>query len=167
MLVQLGNAATELVTNAAHLSEGLLAEAVRAVTQPAPAWSAARRTLAEAGGVAGALAALLALPDDPPTPLRGDLGARRRVAWARPLPLSEIRTAARALGCTINDVLLSLVAGSLGRHLACRGTDVTGLALRAAVYPHSSASLAFAAASSVTYSTGYLMSRSSSAATLK
>jgi hypothetical protein len=39
--------------------------------------------------------------------------------------------------------------------------------LRAAVYPHSRASFALWAASRVTYSTGYLMSRSSRAATLK
>ena len=39
--------------------------------------------------------------------------------------------------------------------------------LRAEVYPHSSASLALQAARIVTYSTGYLMSRSSRAATLK
>ena len=39
--------------------------------------------------------------------------------------------------------------------------------LRADVYPHSTASLALQDASRVTYSTGYLISRSSSAATLK
>ena len=39
--------------------------------------------------------------------------------------------------------------------------------LRAAVYPQASARLALVAASSVTYSTGYLMSRSSKFATLK
>jgi len=40
---------------------------------------------------------------------------------------------ARALGCTINDVLLSAVAGALGRYLRARGFPTEGVMLRAAL----------------------------------
>jgi WS/DGAT/MGAT family acyltransferase len=87
-----------------------------------------------AGGVAGELGRLLALPDDPPSPLRRPLSGRKRVAWSPPLPLAEVQTVARALGCTVNDVLLATVAGALGAHLRDgRTPSEPDLVLRASV----------------------------------
>jgi WS/DGAT/MGAT family acyltransferase len=84
-------------------------------------------------GIAAELARVALLADDPPTPLRGKLSTRKRVAWSKPLPLTIAREAAHALGCTINDVLTAAVAGAFGSYLRASGTDVTGLCIRAAV----------------------------------
>ena len=73
------------------------------------------------------------LADDPDVPLRGPLGTHKVAAWAEPLPLAEARAVAHAVGCKINDVLMSAVAGALGRYLREQGEDTDGLVLRAAV----------------------------------
>ncbi len=89
---------------------------------------------AQAGGMVGELAKVLALPDDPPTALRGTLSGTKVVAWSDPLELAEVRTLGRALGGTVNDVLMATVAGALGSHLrAVHGCDTTALVLRASV----------------------------------
>ena len=88
---------------------------------------------AQAGGMVGEFAKVLALPDDPDTPLRGALSGFKAVAWGSPIPLHEVRTVAKVLGCTINDVLMSTVAGALGGYLRDRDFDTTDLKLRASV----------------------------------
>jgi diacylglycerol O-acyltransferase len=85
------------------------------------------------GGMAAEFVRALALADDPPTPLRGPLSGEKAVAWGQPIPLQEAHTVGRALGCTINDVLMSTVAGALGRHLRERGLDARRVQLRASV----------------------------------
>jgi WS/DGAT/MGAT family acyltransferase len=114
-------------------SQSLVESTLRRLMHPLEALDEAQKTATDLGGIAGELGALFALRDDPPTPLRGELGARRRVAWIPPLPLDEVRTVGRALGCTINDVLLSVVAGALGRYLRSIGTDTSGLTIRATI----------------------------------
>jgi WS/DGAT/MGAT family acyltransferase len=85
------------------------------------------------GGMAGELLRVLALADDPATPLRGSLSGEKVVAWAPPIPLHEVRTIGRALGCSVNDVLMSTVAGALGGHLREQGFDTRDLRVRASV----------------------------------
>jgi WS/DGAT/MGAT family acyltransferase len=79
------------------------------------------------------LAIALTLSDDPITPLRGKLGVVKRVAWAHPLPLDEVKTLGKALGCTVNDVLLACAAGAIRGYLRDLGEDVDGLTIRATV----------------------------------
>jgi WS/DGAT/MGAT family acyltransferase len=88
---------------------------------------------AQAGGMAMEFLKSLALPDDPATPLRGPLSGEKAVAWGVPIPLHEVQTVGRVLGCTVNDVLMSTVAGALGRYLRERGVDTQALRLRASV----------------------------------
>jgi WS/DGAT/MGAT family acyltransferase len=58
----------------------------------------------------------------------------KRVAWAEPLPLHEVKAIGLALGGTINDVLLAAVAGALRAYLVERGEPVDRqLEIRAAV----------------------------------
>ncbi len=83
--------------------------------------------------LAAELAKLGLLEDDPETSFKGDLGTRKRVAWAEPLPLEEVRTIGKALGCTINDVLLASAAGALHSYLEENGESTDGLVIRAAV----------------------------------
>jgi WS/DGAT/MGAT family acyltransferase len=75
----------------------------------------------------------LTLSDDPLTTLKGELGIAKRVAWAEPLPLDEVKTLGRALGCTVNDVLLACAAGAIRAYLRDLGDDVDGLTIRATV----------------------------------
>jgi len=79
------------------------------------------------------LAIALTLPDDPRTALKGRLGVAKRVAWAEPLPLEEVRVLGKALGCTVNDVLLACAAGALRGYLRDVGDDVDGRTIRATV----------------------------------
>ena len=44
---------------------------------------------------------------DPESAIRGDQRAAHRVAWSEPLDLWRVKRAARALGATVNDVLVS------------------------------------------------------------
>ena len=78
-------------------------------------------------------AALALLPDDSPTLLKGELNGRKVVAWCEPLPLDRVKAVGKALGCTVNDVLLSCVAGSIAHYLRDRGEDPTGKEIRAMV----------------------------------
>ena len=82
---------------------------------------------------AATLARVALLPPDPPTPLKGALGVRKRAAWSDPLPLADVKAAGAHAGGTINDVLITATAGALRRYLSARGEDVTGLDVRATV----------------------------------
>lgn len=102
---------------------------VRALVSPGRLIGAARL----GGGVAAVLARLLDLRADPRTVLRGTLGRAKHAVWSEPIPLDTVRAVSRATGGTINDVLLSVVAGALRHYLAARGDRVDGLVLRAVV----------------------------------
>ena len=70
--------------------------------------------------------ALALMPDDSHTRLKGVPGSSKRVAWCEPIPLEEVKAVSKALNCSINDVLLSCVAGAIGEYLRSLGDDVTG-----------------------------------------
>lgn len=78
-------------------------------------------------------AALALMPDDSKTRLKGKPGRTKRVAWCEPIPLDEVKSVSKALNCSINDVLLSCVAGALGEYLKSLGDDVTGQEIRAMI----------------------------------
>ncbi len=87
----------------------------------------------EGGEIARELLTALALPDDPPSLLRGRLGVSKRVAWAEPLDLEEVKAVGRACDCTVNDVLMAAAAGALRGYMLERGEDLDGMTLRATV----------------------------------
>ena len=87
----------------------------------------------EGGDIARELVYALALPDDPPSLLRGKLGVSKRVAWAPSLDLEEVKAVGRACGCTVNDVLMATAAGALRYYMIERGEQVDGMTLRATV----------------------------------
>ena len=84
-------------------------------------------------GLLAELAKLLAMPPDSPTRLKGHTGTVKRVAWAEPMPLGEVKALGRVLGCSINDVLLSAVAGAFRAYLQQKGESVDGVEVRAMV----------------------------------
>ena len=79
------------------------------------------------------LAALALMVDDSPTRLKGNPGRSKRVAWCAPIPLAEVKAVGKALNCSINDVLLSCVAGAIGEYLKEHGDATQSLEIRAMV----------------------------------
>jgi diacylglycerol O-acyltransferase / wax synthase len=79
------------------------------------------------------LAAFAMMSDDSPTVLKGKAQPGKRVAWGEPLPLDAVKLTGKVLGVSINDVLLSCVAGAIGAYLRDRGDDPAGKEIRAMV----------------------------------
>lgn len=84
-------------------------------------------------GMASDLARVLTMPNDPKTKFKGRLSTRKRCVWADSISLSEVKHVGKALGCTINDVLISCVTGALRGYLIEKGQQVDGLEIRATV----------------------------------
>ena len=112
--------------------EKVMPETLRLMLAPVEAFERVNPVLRTLGS-AGALASLLASPGEPATPLRGELGVHKRVAWTARLPLDEVREIGKQLGGTLNDVLNTAMAGSLRRYLLQFGTPPESLGLRAAM----------------------------------
>jgi WS/DGAT/MGAT family acyltransferase len=72
-------------------------------------------------------------PPDRQSIFRGKLGVAKRAAWSRPLPLSDIKAIKNVTGGTINDVLITAIAGGLRRYMLGRGEEVEGVDFRATV----------------------------------
>ncbi len=106
-------------------------ELMRLLAQPEEAWRGAR--LAAGIGSIGAFGRLVGRPADPKTALRGPLGVPKLVAWSAALPLADVKETGRALGGTINDVLVSAAAGGMRRYLESRGEVPRRLDVRAAM----------------------------------
>jgi WS/DGAT/MGAT family acyltransferase len=84
-------------------------------------------------GMAAELANLLVMPADSPTRFKGRPGGTKAVAWTEPMPLAEIKAVGHAIGCSVNDLLLSAVAGALRAYLVEQGDAVDGIEVRAMV----------------------------------
>ena len=83
--------------------------------------------------VARDAAAIATMDDDTPTSLKGTPSGSKVVAWNEPLSLDEVKAVGRALGCSVNDVLLATVAGAIRSYLIEHGETVDGAELRAMV----------------------------------
>jgi WS/DGAT/MGAT family acyltransferase len=79
------------------------------------------------------VAALALMPDDSATRLKGKGSGRKVVAWSDPIGLDEVKAVGKGLNCSVNDVLLSCVAGAIGAYLRDKGDDPTGQEIRAMV----------------------------------
>ena len=73
------------------------------------------------------------MPNDSPTRFKGKLSGDKRVAWTDPIPLPEVKAVSRALGCSVNDMLLTAVAGALNGYLRDHGDATEGVEVRALV----------------------------------
>lgn len=65
----------------------------------------------------------LLLGSNPPGPLLGRPGIEKRAVWSRPHPLSQIKRIGREAGATVNDVLVSAVAGALSSYVVDEGGE--------------------------------------------
>jgi diacylglycerol O-acyltransferase / wax synthase len=68
----------------------------------------------------------------PDVPLNVPIGPHRRVRWVQSR-LADFKQIKDALGGTVNDAVLAVVAGALGRWMRTRGVRTEGLELRALV----------------------------------
>jgi diacylglycerol O-acyltransferase len=66
----------------------------------------------------------------PSTPFNHQIHARRDFAWVE-LSLEEAQRVRRALGGSVNDLVLAVLSGALGRHMARYGDSPEGRELRA------------------------------------
>jgi WS/DGAT/MGAT family acyltransferase len=86
-----------------------------------------------AAQVAKDAAAIALMENDTVTSLKGLPSGSKVVAWNDPLPLDDVKAVGKALGCSVNDVLLASVAGAIRAYLVEQGEDVEGCEVRAMV----------------------------------
>lgn len=79
------------------------------------------------------VAAFALMPDDSHTRLKGKPSVGKTVAWDDSLALDEVKAVGKALGASINDLLLACAAGAIGKYLADKGEDPAGKEIRAMV----------------------------------
>jgi diacylglycerol O-acyltransferase / wax synthase len=103
------------------------ARAVAAAARPNDALVGTREALEGIGEVVWA-----GLNPAPETPLNVEIGPHRRLVWVRQ-ELSDFKRVKDAFGGTVNDVVLTVVAGALRQWLRSRGVRAEGLELRALV----------------------------------
>jgi WS/DGAT/MGAT family acyltransferase len=63
------------------------------------------------------------------TPLNGRVGPHRRIEWIS-CSLADLKAMRKGLGCSINDVVLTIVTGAVREYLIAHGVDVTRLEFR-------------------------------------
>jgi diacylglycerol O-acyltransferase len=120
----------------------LVAEGVKGLVRtPADLAGRALGALSRPGRTAGDLREIVeglgevawaGLNPAPDVPLNVPIGPHRRVWWVRSR-LDHFKQIKNSLGGTVNDVVLAVVAGALGRWLRSRGIRTEGLELRALV----------------------------------
>jgi WS/DGAT/MGAT family acyltransferase len=105
----------------------LAGRAAAAATHPGESLEATRVALEGIGEVAWQT-----LNPAPETPLNVEIGPHRRLCFVRN-ELADFRLVKNAFGGTVNDVVLTVVAGGLREWLRSRGVRTEGLELRALV----------------------------------
>jgi diacylglycerol O-acyltransferase / wax synthase len=100
-----------------HAAGALTQESVEMMLHPRRALEFAETAVSDAQ----TLARLLLPGADPPSAIKGEQRIAHRVAWSAPVDLWRIKRAARALGATVNDVLVSAVTGAVADHLRASG----------------------------------------------
>ncbi len=120
---------TDAVAGALRLGGLLWQDYIELVMHPARAVEYAGRGL----DIAAEASRLALMSSDSPTRLKGKQSGIKRVAWAEPMPLPDIKQVGLSLECSINDVLVAAVTGALRSYLENQGDDVDGIEVRAVV----------------------------------
>jgi diacylglycerol O-acyltransferase len=106
---------------------GLTARTLDAAARPGHTVGALRDAVEGLGEIVW-----MALNPAPATPLNVPIGPHRRFAIVRQ-DLADYKTVKDCFGGTVNDVVLSVVSGALGRWLRARGLGTEGVEMRALV----------------------------------
>jgi len=88
--------------------------------------------LGKAAVAVGGLAVSTGLQPAPTSMFNVPIGPHRRFTWVR-ASLDEVKAIKNSLGGTVNDVVLAVVAGALGRYMRLHGEDTEGSELRAMI----------------------------------
>ncbi len=122
-----------LLEEACAVAEQVMPEGMRLLEASAEAFHSTSWWLKALASIA-ALGRLVVILPDPKTVYRGPLQVPKRVAWTEAIPVEDVKKIGKGLGGTINDVLLTAVAGAMGRYLERRGDRRRlGLNFRAAM----------------------------------
>jgi diacylglycerol O-acyltransferase / wax synthase len=129
----------EQVANPLQFARELAASARKAASAAAAGGSAgeqvgdsdALRLLKEVAAGVRPLLSFAGQGQAPPTSINAPISPHRRFEMVD-VPLAEVKTVRAALGGTVNDVVLAIIAGALRRYLSGRG-EVPGPDLRALV----------------------------------
>ena len=117
---------------AQELARQIMPDGMRLLEQSAEAFKAMGPVVTSLASTS-AFTRLVARPADPATVFKGDLGIPKRVAWSEPILVSDVKAVGKALGGTINDVLMAAITGGLRRYLDRHGQRSHGLNFRAAM----------------------------------
>jgi WS/DGAT/MGAT family acyltransferase len=123
----------DLATKAMGIYGGGVAKSAEILSNPQQGLAESIEVARSGARVLRDAAALALMPDDSPTLLKGKPLGQKMVAWGEPLPLDQVKAVGRALGCSVNDVLLACAAGAIGDYLRDQGDDPTGKEIRAMV----------------------------------
>jgi diacylglycerol O-acyltransferase len=118
-----GNALAERLSEPGEIIRGVRA----ALRTPRRVAVSAYESLVGIGAMAWA-----GLNAAPHTIYNQPIGPHRRFNWVR-MSLDDVKAIKNELGGTVNDVMLTIVAGALGRHLRRRGQETEGLVLKTMV----------------------------------
>ncbi len=124
---------TDLASRAIGMYGGGMARSMEMLSNPQRGLLGSLEMARSGAKVLGDVAAMALMPDDSPTRLKGKPAGVKVVAWSEPMPLERVKAIGKALGCSINDMLLSAVSGAIGAYLREQGDDPTGQEIRAMV----------------------------------
>jgi len=124
---------TDLASKAIGMYGGGVTKSMEMLSNPQQGLAGSIEMARTGAKVLGDVGAMALMADDSPTLLKGKPLGQKIVAWGEPIPLAEVKAIGKALGCSINDVLLACVAGAIGAWLQEQGDDPTGKEIRAMV----------------------------------
>lgn len=112
-------------------AELLMPEGMKLLLAPGEAFRSHRWLTALSS--AGSFLRLVARWPDPKTIFKGPLGVAKKAAWSLPIAVADVKALGQAFGGSINDVLLTAMAGGLRRYLLGRGESPERVSFRAAM----------------------------------
>ena len=115
-----------LSAKAAALAEASIARALEVLADPQQGLAGTIANARLGAKVLGDVAAMALMSDDSPTLLKGKPSGDKRVAWGEPIALADVKAIVKALGGSVNVVLLASVAGAIGGWLRDRGDVPAG-----------------------------------------
>ncbi|HEX4953597.1 MAG TPA: wax ester/triacylglycerol synthase family O-acyltransferase [Thermoanaerobaculia bacterium] len=122
----------EAIATVRRQAEELMPEGMKLLLQPADLLKTVNPLLKGIASL-GAAGRMTFRSADPQTLFKGALGVPKRATWSQAISVEEVRETARRVHANLNDVLLSSMAGSLGRYLRGRGVRSAGVSVRAAL----------------------------------
>jgi WS/DGAT/MGAT family acyltransferase len=132
-LKPLTRATVKAIDSTADAAARALQASAAALERPEGVGEAAGDATRVAAQVAKDLASIALMDTDSHTSLKGTPSGSKVVAWNEPLSLPDVKAVGKALGCSVNDVLLASVAGAIRSYLEQQGEEVDGIELRAMV----------------------------------